>query len=102
MQRLLGPIACLTLLLSASALACESSSGEIEQVDARKNTVIVSTECDCGSGKIIRFTFTLKDGTKVLLNGKDAKLVDLKQGDKVEVEYDTFDDVEKVSATRDG
>ena len=51
---------------------------------------------------MIEMSFKLTDKTRVLVNGKDAKLADLKDGDHVDVDYETSDDVQKVSATRDG
>src|SRR6476619_6432503 len=90
------------LFLVLPARAVESSAGEVETVNTSKQTLVLSTECECGSGKIIQMTFTLKDSTKVLLNGRESKLADIKHGDKVEIEYEQIDDVVKVSATRDG
>jgi hypothetical protein len=91
-----------TLFLCPLTRATETSGGEVEKVDAKHNNLVLSAECECGSGRIIEMTFTLKDSTKVLLNGKDAKLSDIKHGDRVEVDYNDFDDVAKVTATRDG
>ena len=48
---------------------------------------------------MIEMSFKLTEKTKVLLNGKEAKLADLKDGDQVDVDYETSDDVQKVSAT---
>ena len=45
--------------------------------------------------------FKLKKDTKILINGKNASLADLKAGDKVKVDYEQFDDVLKISVTRD-
>lgn len=96
-------VAVLLLLLAIPrAYAADTSMGEVQKVDASKNVLVLSTECDCGSGKIIQMSFTLKDATKISLNGKDAKLSEIKQGDKVEIVYEQIDDVTRVSATRDG
>lgn len=92
----------LLMLVSSSAQARDISAGEVEKVDTSKNLLVLSTECECGSGKIIEVTFTLKSETKVSLNGKDAKLADIKKGDRIEIEYEAIDDVQKVAATRDG
>ena len=90
-----------TLVFAASALATEISSGEIEKTEASRHLLTLSAECDCGSGKIIQMTFKLKDETKVTLDGKAAKLADLKKGDRVDVEYEDTEDVKKVTARRD-
>ena len=78
----------------------ETSSGEIEKVDTSTQTVIVAAECECGSGKIIEMTFTLNQKTQLLLDGKAAKIADLKKGDRVEIDYEDTDQVTKISATR--
>ena len=83
--------------LSASAWACNTSSGEIAKIDTKSNTVVLAKSC-CGDNEV---TFTLKQDTKVLINGKDAKLADLKAGDKVKVNYEKIDDVLSISVTRD-
>ena len=84
------------------AFAHDQSSGEVTKIDASKKSLIIAAECSCGSGKMIEISFKLTDNTKVLLNGKAAKLADLKDGDQVDVDYETSDDVQKVSATRGG
>src|SRR5256885_4152409 len=92
----------LGLLLNAPARAHDQSSGEITKIDTAKKSLVIAAECTCGSGKMIEMSFKLTASTKVLLNGKEAKLADLKDGDQVDVDYETSDDVQKVSATREG
>jgi hypothetical protein len=95
-------IAILCLLGSSPAFAHDQSSGEVTKIDTSKKSLVIAAECSCGSGKLIEMSFKLKDDTKVLLNGKEAKLADLKNGDQVDVDYEAVDDVQKVSATREG
>lgn len=92
----------LCIVFNAPARAHDQSSGEVTKIDASKKSLIIAAECTCGSGKLIEMTFKLTDSTKVLLNGKAAKLADLKDGDQVDVDYETSEDVQKVSATREG
>ena len=84
------------------AFAHDQSSGEVTKIDPAKKSLVIAAECSCGSGKMIEMSFKLTEKTRVLLNGKDAKLADLKDGDQVDVDYETADDVQKVSATREG
>jgi Cu/Ag efflux protein CusF len=102
MQRLTRLHILALALVVFPVFAGETTTGEVQKIETKKNELVVSAECECGSGKIIQMTFTVKDSTKVLLDGREAKLADIKQGDRVEIEYEQFDDVEKVSATRNG
>ena len=90
------------IFFDASAHARDQSSGEVTKIDATKKSLVIAAECSCGSGKMIEMSFKLTESTKVLLNGKEAKLADLKNGDQVDVDYETSDEVQKVSAMRDG
>jgi len=94
-------VALLSLMLCASALAGNEIAGEISKVDAPNKTLVVAAECECGSGKILQTSYILGEKTKVTLNGKEAKLADLKIGDDVKVEFEYEDDVQKVSAKRE-
>src|SRR5436309_2577813 len=86
------------LMLSGSVFACNTSNGEVTKIDAKSNTIAVAQDC-CGSGDK-NLTFTIKPTTKVLINGKEARLADLKTGDKVRVDYEKSDDVLSINATR--
>ena len=88
------------LLISSSAYACNSSNGEVTKIDSKSNTVAVASKECCGSGDKT-LTFTLKPTTKVIINGKEARLADLKAGDKVRVDYEKTDDVLSINATRE-
>jgi len=91
------------LVSTSSAYACNTSSGEVTKIDADKHTVVISASSDgCSSGcdKTESTTFTLKKETKVLINGKQASLADLKAGDKVKIDFEKSDDVLAVNATR--
>ena len=90
------------IFFAIPARAHDQSSGEVTKIDASKKSLVIAAECTCGSGKMIEMSFKLTDSTKVLLNGKESKLADLKDGDQVDVDYETADDVQKVSATREG
>jgi hypothetical protein len=92
----------LCIFFAGSARAHDQSSGEVTKIDSAKKSLVIAAECTCGSGKMIEMSFKLTENTKVLLNGKAAKLADLKDGDQVDVDYETSDDVQKVSATREG
>jgi Cu/Ag efflux protein CusF len=89
-------------LCGSRAQAGDTTYGEIQKIDTAKKSLVVAAECECGSGKIIEVTFTLKDSTKVTLDGKSSELAKLKTGDRVEVDYEETDKVSKVVATRDG
>ena len=84
------------LLLSGSVFACNTlNDGEVTKVDSKQNQVVVA-KGDKTS------TFTTASKTKVLINGKEASLADIKAGDKVSVDYETADDVLSIKATREG
>jgi len=86
----------LGLAISASAFACNTlSDGEVTQVDPSGNKVTV---VKADSSK----TFITASKTKILINGQEATLADLKAGDKVSVDYETADDVLSIKATREG
>src|SRR5512132_228391 len=89
------------LLISSSVFACNTSNGEVTKIDSKSNTIAVAAKECCGSGGDKTMTFTLKNSTKVLINGKEACLADLKQGDKVRVDYEKTDDVLSINATRE-
>lgn len=92
----------LGLSLSAGAWACNTSEGAVTVVDSRSNTVSV-TKQSCGSGGATEVVaFKLKKDTKITINGKEATLADLRNGDKVRVDYERTDDVLRVMATRTG
>jgi hypothetical protein len=86
---------------NSSALASNEITGEVTKVDAPNKTIVIASECECGSGKILQTSYILGDKTRVTLNGKDAKLADLKIGDDVKVEFEFEDDVQKVVAKRE-
>ena len=94
--------AAMTLGLSASTWACHTSDGEVLKINADTRTVAMTTGGGCDSSKAANSkTFVLKKETKILINGKEASLADLKAGDKVKVDYEKLDDVLKISVTRD-
>ena len=112
MRKWTGMIAAATLSLglSASAWACNTSNGEVIQINADARTVAMNKSagegcCDSGGGSEsaspTKMVFKLKKDTKILINGKNASLADLKAGDKVKVDYEQLDDVLKISVTRD-
>ncbi|MGH7178510.1 MAG: hypothetical protein ACREJC_14130 [Tepidisphaeraceae bacterium] len=87
----------LGLSLTGGAFACDTATGQLTKIDSKSSTIVVGNSC-CGSKDL---TFTLKKDTKVLINGKEATLADLKAGDKVRVDFEKSDDVMSVSVTRD-
>ena len=89
------------LMFSSRALACNTTSGEVQTVDAKKNLLVMYQSGCCPASKS-ETTFALKKETKILVNGKPAKLADLRAGDKVKVDYEKLDDVLSVSVTREG
>ncbi len=100
--------AALSLGLSASAWACNTSNGEIMTINADARTVAMSKSaggscCEDNSSEAAsnKMVFKLKKETKILINGKEARLADLKAGDKVKIDYERLDDVLKISVTRD-
>jgi hypothetical protein len=90
------------LMFSGRALACNSTSGEVQQIDASQNLLVMQKSGCCPESKDAQTTFALKKETKILVNGKPAKLADLRAGDKVKVDYEKLDDVLSVSVTREG
>jgi Cu/Ag efflux protein CusF len=94
--------AAMTLGLTASTWACNTSNGEVLQINADNRTVAMTKGGSCESSKAANsMVFKLKKETKILINGKEASLADLKAGDKVKVDYEQLDDVLKISVTRD-
>src|SRR5881394_1377350 len=91
------------LIFSTKALACNTSSGEVQKIDADKSQLIMtSSDSGCCSETKTATTFALKKDTKILVNGKPAQLADLRAGDKIKVDYEKLDDVLSVSVTREG
>ncbi|MGH7215372.1 MAG: hypothetical protein ACREIT_11470 [Tepidisphaeraceae bacterium] len=83
-------------LTASSALACHTlSDGEVTQINADQNKVVVA------KGEATT-TFTTATKTKVVINGKQGSLADLKAGDKVTVDYEAANDVLEIRATREG
>ena len=108
MRKWIGTIAAATMGfgLSASAWACNTSSGEVQMINADARTVAMTkSEGSCNEGGSAAdskaMVFKLKKDTKILVNGKEATLADLRKGDKVKVDYESQDDVLKISVTRD-
>ncbi|CAN5677230.1 hypothetical protein BH09PLA1_BH09PLA1_24090 [soil metagenome] len=107
MRKLFGAIAAATLSLglSASAWACNTSSGEVLQINSDARTISMSRAGSCcedsGDTKANQLVFKLKKETKILVNGKEATLAELKKGDKLKVDYEELDNVLKISVTRD-
>jgi Cu/Ag efflux protein CusF len=92
MRRFLSTIA--ALAISTSAFACyHLNEAVVKQVDASNNTVVVDSN---GTQK----TFTTAATTKIQVNGKEAKLTDIKAGDKVNVDYEASNDVLLISVSR--
>ena len=78
-----------------------SDQGTVPWIELDKKVITVSTECSCGSDKLIELKFTLQDKTKLLLNRKEVKLTDLKVGDDVDIDFeDPTNNVLKVAARR--
>jgi hypothetical protein len=106
MRKWIAPVAAagLSMFFSASAWACYTSDGEITKIDAKASTVVLAAKscCDGPAEKVSETTFPLKRDTKVLINGKEAKLADLKAGDKAKIDYEKTDDVLSLSVTREG
>ena len=89
------------LMFSSRALACNTTSGEVQKIDSGKNLLVMYSSGCCSESKSAT-TFALKKDTKILVNGKAAKLADLRAGDKVKIDYEKLDDVLSVSVTREG
>lgn len=92
----------LSLAAAFTALAASNqATGELVQIDQTHNSVTVSSECECGSGRTIRTTFHLSNNTILRLNGKPAKIGDLNDGDQVLIDYESVDEVTKITVTRE-
>jgi Cu/Ag efflux protein CusF len=86
---------CFVLSFAAPVFACYTiDDASISKVDTEKKTLVV-TKGDKTQ------TFTTADKTAVTVNGKTAKLDDLKAGDKVTIDYEAADDVLRVKVTRE-
>ena len=83
----------LALSLQTSVFACYTSEGEYQAANTEKKQITVKV---AGKEK----TFTLKDATKITLNGKEVALSDLKAGDKLKVDHESDTDVLRVIVTR--
>jgi Cu/Ag efflux protein CusF len=89
MRQTLAPVLALALVLSfaLTVLADEAAvptnmSCTIKQVDTVSNTVTV-TSADAKES-----TFSVDVGAKITINGKDASLADLKEGQSVRLKFD--------------
>jgi len=91
----------LSIFFSASSWACNTSDGEITKIDAKASTIVLTVKSCCDES-LSNTTFTLKHSTKVLINGKEARLAHLKAGDKAKIDWDKHDDVLSLSVTREG
>jgi len=96
MRKMFAVLSCLALVLSlsANALACNNSEGDLYSADASKQQVTIKLAC--GSEE----TYTLKKETKITLNGKSVALSDLSAGDKLKIAHESKTDVLSISATR--
>ena len=59
--------------------------GEVTKIDVKAETVVVKDTSSEKEAKEVEVTADAK--TTITIDGKDAKLADLKSGDKVTVEY---------------
>jgi len=92
---------CLTALLALGLLASlaapvraeEFSKGTVKTVDAGRNEIILK-------GVLSDSVFHLEKGAWVVIDGRKGKLTDLKEGDKVTVEYNKKDKDMIASAVR--
>jgi hypothetical protein len=89
MRQTLAPVLALALVLSFAltvladeAAAPTNMSCTIKQVDTVSNTVTV-TSADAKES-----TFSVDVGAKITINGKDASLADLKEGQSVRLKVD--------------
>lgn len=95
MKRLLCLAAvCFAMGLSSNLYACYTiDDAEVSKVDGEKKTLVVTKGDKTQS-------FTTADKTTVTINGKAARLSDLKTGDKVTIDYEAANDVLAVKVTR--
>ena len=90
-------------VFTGKAMACNTSNGEVQRIDTDKAQLIMtSSDSGCCNESKAATTFALKKDTKILVNGKPAKLADLRAGDKVKVDYEKLDDVLSIAVTREG
>ncbi len=90
-------IACLgvSLLLASAVVAASetprlaTANGSIASVDAAANSFVVRVIDQKGEGKDM--TFVVADDSKIVRGGSSIGLVDLKQGDKVSVTFQSKD-----------
>lgn len=96
MKRLLClAVVCFVMSLSSNLFACYTiDDASISKVDSEKKTLVVTKGDKTQS-------FTTADKTTVTINGKSASLADLKEGDKVSVDYEAANDVLAVKVKRD-
>jgi uncharacterized surface anchored protein len=82
-------VLCLTLTAQAG-----DAKGKIKSVEAAKNQFVLTD----GNGK--DWTLTLAKDAKVVINDKEAKLADIKNGEEAEVTFDKKGDDLMASAIR--
>jgi Cu/Ag efflux protein CusF len=107
MLRLISTVG--TMMLTVSAFACSHMpSAIVKKIDLEKKIVVVAAaeKSDLEKKAVVEasektHTFTTGDKTKFEVNGKEAKFADLKDGDKVSIDYESTTDVVKISVTRE-
>lgn len=88
--------AALGVLLPAAAYACPMHGGKIVDINPESGRVVVVKGDDLASFR------ANPEQAKITLNGKQAKLSDLKAGDIVNVNYDVNEKITEVEVTRKG
>jgi uncharacterized surface anchored protein len=81
------------LCLTVSAFAADTK-GKLKSVEAAKNQFVLTD----ANGK--EWTITLAKDAKIIINDKEAKLADLKNGEEIDVTYEKQGDGFMASAVR--
>ncbi len=75
-------VSLVVLVVFAGSLCAATLEGTIKKVDSDKNTIVVKAKGDK------EVTVTVNKDAKVTLDGKDAKLTDLKEGQTVKITHE--------------
>lgn len=96
MRKILTSLAgvALSMSLTASVWACNYSEGDYYSADTQSNKITMKLACGTEQ------TYTLSKETKILLNGKQIALADLKSGDKLKIAHESASEVLSIEVTR--
>src|SRR5262245_46859278 len=80
LEKVRGVLALLVVLGFAATAAAEEAKGTIKSIFADKNEIVLK-------GVVKDTTYDVKKDARFWIDGKEVKLADLKENDKVAIEY---------------